>query len=136
MSTLKKYESLKGKRKPPLGSKKKVHISMDSLLKIDAAAGSLLADNSDNSLTEITFYLISFNHAVIHSTILVTYITCSCPRKVSLSNSTRAMISQGYDKLLNDLDFLQGYRWHSHLNINYFSRSPNFSMVMRSRAYI
>ena len=99
MSTLKRYESLKGKRKLPLGSKKKVHISMDSLLKIDAAAGSLLADNSDNSLTEITFYLISFNH-VIHSTILVTYITCSCPRKVSLSNSTQAMISQGYDKLL------------------------------------
>ena len=25
---------------------------MDSLLKIDAAAGSLLADNSDNSLTD------------------------------------------------------------------------------------
>ena len=74
---------------------------MDSLLKIDAAAGSLLADNSDNSLTEITFYLISFNHAVIHSTILVTYITCSCPRRVSLSNSTQAMISQGYDKLLS-----------------------------------
>ena len=43
MSTLRKYESLKGKRKLPVGRTTKFHIPMDSLLKIDAMSGSLLA---------------------------------------------------------------------------------------------
>jgi hypothetical protein len=46
MSTLKKYESLKGRRKLPHGTTTKVHIPEDSLLKIDAMSGSLLADDS------------------------------------------------------------------------------------------
>jgi hypothetical protein len=42
MSTLKKYESLKGKRKLPRGRTTKVPFPVDSLLKTDALAGSLL----------------------------------------------------------------------------------------------
>ena len=93
-STSKKYESLKEKRKLPHGRTMKLHIRMDSLLKIDAISGSLLADDSLDNVTLTTFYILSwlFNHALIHSTILVTYSSCSIPL---LSNSTT--ICEGYD---------------------------------------
>ena len=83
MSTLKKYESLRGKRKLPLETTMKLHIPMDSLLKTDAMSGSLLADNSlDRD------YMDDFlpNHAVIHSTILVTYFSCSILSILTHSN--------------------------------------------------
>jgi hypothetical protein len=48
MSTLRKYEFLKGRKKLPNGGTTKVHISKDYLSKIDAVDGSLLADDSLN----------------------------------------------------------------------------------------
>ena len=69
---------------------------MDSLSRIDAMSGSLLAEESLDRVYMDDPLLFSwfFNHAVIHSIILVTLdSSCSMP---SLLNSTK--ISKGYDE--------------------------------------